>query len=86
MAKIIFNALWKSQKKAIEITCQTIEAYSVSERKDRYGLQLIKQLQQQLKQLQKQRTGLRKMRALEEISGKEFLQNYEKLNAKITSL
>lgn len=47
---------------------------------------LIKQLKQQLNQLQKQRIGIRKMRALEDISREEFLQDYEEMNTKIASL
>ena len=43
-------------------------------------------MKQKLDQLQKQRIGLKKMRALEEISKEEFLQDYKEINAKIVSL
>ena len=83
MAKIIFNALWKAQKGAIATACQAIEACAASEKTVHHELQLIKQLKQQLNQLQRQRDGVRKMRALEEISKEEFLQDYKEINAKI---
>lgn len=86
MAKIIFNALWKTQKGAILTVCQAIESCSVSETTIHCEPPLSKHLKQKLDQLQKQRIGLKKMRALEEILKEEFLQDYKEINAKIVSL
>lgn len=68
------------------ISCQAIEANSVPENTVLRESRLSKPLNQQLQELKRQRTGLRKMRALEDISREEFLQDYEEINTKIASL
>lgn len=83
MAKIIFDALWKAQKGVIASACQAIEVCLTPENEEYQESQLIKKLKQQLDQLQKQRDGVRRMRALEEISKEEFLQDYKEINTKI---
>lgn len=84
MAQMVFKAVWQDRKEAVLLACQIIEECAIQE-VNNYS-SMLEQMNRQIETLKKQQEGLRRMRALEDISREEFLSDNKKLQEEIDAL
>lgn len=84
MAKMVFQAVWQDSKDAVLLAYEMVKNCMTQE--ENRSHQVRDGIQTQLDKLNRQMEGLREMRAVGDISREEFLQDNQKLQARMEQL
>lgn len=84
MALKVFQAVWGDKKEVVLLACRMIEECAVEELTDNSNL--VGALEEKVDRIKKKQAGLREMRAVEDITREDFLEDNNRLQQELAQL